>query len=289
MSKHMDVEELVSRIGGLPMMPGVAQRAFSLILDPESSMKSLAEVVSLDPSLAGLVLRWANSAYYGLTYPASTVQQAVTRLGQDTVYRLVLTASMSTVLERPAPGYALEKGDLWRHSVGVAAGARIIAAKFGKEVSDNAYTTGLLCDIGKLGFEILLRKVNTDEPSWQGVSFDSLEEEHFGVDHAALGAVIVKRWNLPYPLIDAIANHHQPSKATGGADLAAAVHIADAAMMMFGIGIGRDGLQYTLDPWALERVGWNEREMEKLYNQVKPFIDQAEEYLHPKPKPPAAP
>jgi putative nucleotidyltransferase with HDIG domain len=285
MGKQMDVEELVNRIGGLPMMPGVAQRAFSLILDPESSMKSLAEVVSLDPSLAGLVLRWANSAYYGLTYPATTVQQAVTRLGQDTVYRLVLTASMSTVLERPAPGYALEKGDLWRHSVGVAAGARLIAEKFGKEISENAYTAGLLCDIGKLGFEILLRKVNTDEPGWQGTSFNNLEEEHFGVDHAALGAVIVKRWNLPYPLVDAIAHHHQPSQATGGADLAAAVHIADAAMMMFGIGIGRDGLQYSLDPWALEKTGWNERDMEHLYTRVKPFIDQAEEYLHPKPKP----
>jgi putative nucleotidyltransferase with HDIG domain len=279
-----NVEELVSRISGLPMMPGIAQRAFSLILDPESSMKSLADVVSLDPSLAGLVLRWANSAYYGLTYPASTVQQAVTRLGQDTVYRLVLTASLSTVLERPAPGYALGKGDLWRHSIGVASGARLIAEKFGKETAENAYTAGLLCDIGKLGFEILLRKVNTEEPEWQGASFDQLEEEHFGVDHATLGAEIVKQWNLPYPLVDAIANHHQPSKATGGADLAAAVHLADAAIMMFGIGIGRDGLQYTLDAWACERTGWTEAKMENLYNQVKPFIDQAEEYLSPNPR-----
>jgi len=129
-----------------------------------------------------------------------------------------------------------------------------------------------------------LRKVNTDDPDWQGDSFDNLEEEHFGVDHATLGGEIVKQWNLPYPLVDAIANHHQPSKATGGATLAAAVHLADAAIMMFGIGLGRDGLQYTLDPWACEHTGWTEAKMENLYNQVKPFIDQAEEYLHPNPK-----
>ena len=245
-------------------------------------MKQLAEVVSLDPSLAGLVLRWANSAYYGLTFPASTVQQAVTRLGQELVYRLVLTASLSTVLERPAPGYGLDTGDLWRHSVGVAAGARLIAAPFGKETAENAYTAGLLCDIGKLGFELLLRQVNTNLPDWQDQSFDSLEESHFGVDHGTLGAEIVKRWNLPEPLIDAIAHHHQPSKATTGADLAAAVHLADAAMMMLGVGIGRDGLQYTLDPWACDRTGWNDQKLDRLVEQVKPFIEEAENYLHQK-------
>jgi HD-like signal output (HDOD) protein len=64
---------------------------------------------------------------------------------------------------------------------------------------------------------------------------------------------MARRWNLPSALVDAISNlHHRrlPRRAL----LASAVHVADAAMMMLGIGIGKDGLQYELDPVACQRL-----------------------------------
>jgi putative nucleotidyltransferase with HDIG domain len=279
MTTRVSQEELIARIGELPPIPQVAQRALELIRDPESSTSDLAGVLAMDEAMSSLVLRWANSAYYGLKYPVSTVQQAVVYLGQRTLHSLILAASVASLLDRPAPGYALGRGELWRHSLGMAAGARILAAKFGSQAAEEAYYAGLLSDIGKLAFEVLLRNVDTSTPDWTAGSFEEMERAHFGIDHTDLGAVLARRWRLPNALVDAIAHHHQPSKASEGAVLAAAVHVADAAMMMLGIGLGSDGLQHTLDPVACERLGWSDARLDELAERVLPFIEEADQFI----------
>ncbi|MFZ5808891.1 MAG: HDOD domain-containing protein [Chloroflexota bacterium] len=279
MSPGISLDDLIKRVGELPPMPQVAQKALDLIRDPKSDMGSVAKILAMDEAMTSLVLRWANSAYYGLKYPVSTVHQAVTYLGYRTLHSLILAASVAAFLERPAPGYALERGDLWRHSIAVAAGARLIAADFGQKIAEEAYHAGLLCDIGKLALEILLRNTNTNLPDWQGQSFNDLESAHFGIDHAALGAELAQRWRLPPPLIDAIAHHHHPSQANEGAILAAAVHLADATAMSLGIGLGKDGLQYTVDPIAVERMNWNDKKFSELADRIMPFVEEADEFV----------
>lgn len=280
-ARRVTLEALIKRTEALPPMPQVAQRALTLIRNPDSSMAELAEVVALDQAMASLVLRWVNSPYYGLLQPVATVRQAVVYLGQNTVQSLVLAASVTAFMERPAPGYGLERGDLWKHSVGVAACARLVAAKFGSQVAEEAYYAGLLCDIGKLAFEVLLRDVDTMRPEWQGRTFSELEQLHFGIDHAALGAEMARRWNLPERIVEAIACHHHPAGADEGAILAAAVHIADAVITCLGVGIGRDGLQYALDPVACERLDWTEAELRDLLDRVGPLLKEAENFLQP--------
>ena len=278
------VQRLLQRLGNLPPMPAVAQKALTLIRNPESNMAELADVLALDQSMTSLVLRWANSAYFGLKAPVATVRQAVVYLGQNAIQSLVLAASLSAFIDRPAPGYGLERGELWKHSLGIASGARLVAAPFGKDIAEEAYHAGLLADIGKLALEVALRDVDTSRSDWQGRSFADLEVAHFGIDHAALGAELARRWNLPAPLVEAIAFHHQPSRAQAGLVLASAVHIADAALMMLGIGLGRDGLQYPLDPAALERMRWTEAGFSDLVDRVAPLIRETETFLEVRPR-----
>ena len=279
MSPEIALDELIKKVGELPPMPQVAQRALELIRDPKSDMGDVAKILAMDEVMTSLVLRWANSAYYGLKFPVATVNQAVTYLGYRTLHSLILAASVSTLLERPAPGYALERGELWRHSIAVAAGARLIAADYGNKIAEESYHAGLLCDIGKLAMEFLLRAINTEQSDWKGIPFNDLETAHFGVDHATLGAELARRWRLPNALIDAIANHHQPSQASEGAVLAAAVHLADATVMSLGIGLGKDGLQYSIDPLAIQRMNWNDKKYNELADRIKPFVDEADEFI----------
>ncbi|MGB9592028.1 MAG: hypothetical protein ACPL1K_05885, partial [Candidatus Kryptoniota bacterium] len=83
----------------------------------------------------------------------------------------------------------------------------------------------------------------------------------------------------PSALIDAIAHHHQPSQASEGALLAAAVHLADATAMSLGIGLGKDGLQYAVDPLAIERMNWNDKKYNELADRIKPFVEEADEFI----------
>lgn len=276
---RMTIDDLILRVGKLPPLPQAAQKALELIRSPKSSMAQVANVLAMDEALTSMVLRWANSAYYGLIRPVSTVQQAVIYLGQITVESLILTASVSSYLDRTLPGYSLGRGDLWKHAIAVASGARLAAANQGRKFAEEAYHAGLLCDIGKLAFDVLLRDVNTAAPEWQGRSFTELERTCFGVDHALLGAEIARRWKLPDSLITTIACHHHPAQAGKYWRLASAVHVADAAAMMMGIGIGKDGLQYELDPSAFQLLGWHQNNLAELFERIGEMVKQAEDFI----------
>jgi HD-like signal output (HDOD) protein len=277
MTNHIDA--LIKRVGDLPPLPQVAQKALSLIRNPKSNMSDLAEVLIMDQGLTSTILKWVNSSFYGLEQPASTVQQAVVYLGQDTIQSLVLAASVSTYLYKPIPGYALDRGDLWKHSIGVAAGAQLVARKFGHSFSEEAYHAGLMCDIGKLAFEVLLREINDSKIDWQGRSFNELEIEIFGIDHAQMGAELAKRWMLPLSLQKGIEFHHQPGKAGEYIRIASSVHIADMALNMLGIGIGKDGLRYNIDPIAFEVTGWNPERLPELIDVISEQVKSAEEFI----------
>ena len=275
----VDVDRLLSKIGDLPPTPHVAQKALKIINDPNSSMSDLARVMALDQAMAAMVLQWANSAYFGLVNPVTTIQQAVAYLGHITVQSLILTAAYASFLGKAVPGYGMEAGDLWKHSVGVAAGARLIVARFDQKLAEEAYHAGLLCDIGKLVFDVLWRKVDFRRSFPKTASFSDLENHLFGIDHASLGAEIGRRWKLPSQLVEAIEYHHKPSQAKDAIIIASAVHLADAAMMMFGIGLGRDGLQYPVDQKACVRLKWMESDFGQMIDRVIPMIQEAESFL----------
>jgi putative nucleotidyltransferase with HDIG domain len=277
---QISVDDVLMLSGELPFMPLVARKALDIIQDPSSSMLDLANVVSLDQAMAGLVLRWVNSSYYGFRHSVSSVHQAVTYLGTRTVKNLVLTASISGFMNKPTPSYGLERGELWKHSIGVAASAKLLAAKIDRSISEDAYYAGLFCDVGKLAFDALLSSVASPVLDMKDVPFEKLEMEFFGLDHAIIGAELVRRWKLPEHIASVIENHHVPSKANEEIRiLTYAVHTADAAMTLFGIGIGRDSFKYELDKSTPEIILWNDEVMEELFDRVIPLITETEEFL----------
>ncbi len=270
------VDQLIRDAGNLPPMPQAVQKALAMIRNPDSSAADVAGVLAVDQVLTALVLQMANSTYYGLESKVATVQQAVAVLGMNMIMEVILASSVAAYLYRPVPGYALKRGELWRHSVGVAMGAQCIAEEHHWKAPEVAYHAGLLCDIGKVAFEKLLRDTDTLLPEWQDVSFMEAEKDHFGIDHAHLGAEIGRRWNLPEEIIQVITYHHIPEQAADHSDLVAAVHVADATVMMLGVGVGKDGLRYPLNRAALERLNFRESDLSGLFEQIMLRIHQAE-------------
>ncbi|MEI6289660.1 MAG: HDOD domain-containing protein [Chloroflexota bacterium] len=274
------VDQLIQEAVKLPPIPQAAQRALEFIRDPESNASDLAAVLSKDQVLSANVLRWANSALYGMESRISTVQQAIVVLGLTTIQELILAHSISDSMSRPVPGYELSHGDLWHHAVGTAIGAKLISQERRLHIDEEAYFAGLLCDIGKLVFEKVLRTADMTQPDWNSYSFQVMERATFGIDHAMLGAELARRWQLPANLVTAIGHHHNPETAPDHKVLVSTVHIADSAMMMLGIGIGIDGLHYSLDEEALKRLHMNEQDLYKLIEKIADQLSHAKELIY---------
>jgi putative nucleotidyltransferase with HDIG domain len=278
---NYSIDQLIREANKLPPIPQAAQKTLALMRNSEANAANLARVISTDQVLVARVLRWANSAYFGTANQIITVQQAIVVLGIDRLQELIMSYSLSDHLNRSVSGYDLQHGELWQHALGTAIGAKLISKQCRLHFDEEAYFAGLLCDIGKLIFEKLLHETNIWQTEGEQVSFLDLERANFGIDHASLGAEIARRWQLPENLVDAIAYHHEPWAARSHPVLVAVVHVADSIMMILGIGIGIDGLLYTLDKEALRRLGMVEDDLLYLVDHVAEQLTEAKELFSP--------
>jgi putative nucleotidyltransferase with HDIG domain len=134
---------------------------------------------------------------------------------------------------------------------------------------------GLLHDIGKTILSSYMENAFdevTRVAQQRRVPFHEVETELLGFDHAELGARVAAAWSFPPELEEAIRHHHSPQEATLKPRLAHCVHLADAACMMLGVGLGVDGLAYALDPESLAVLGVDADRLVRLMDEVEPLI-----------------
>jgi len=254
-------KRILRKVQALPPMPQTIFKAREILADPDSSFSDLAKVIEVDQSLTARVLKLANSAYYGMVSKVSSLQHASVVLGYKTIGELVTLASSSSILGKTLEGYGLDAGSLWQHSLAVGFGAKFIANKMRPEFSQDAFTSGLLHDIGKIVLDpyVLDWKDKFEPYLNNNKDFLNAEKDILGFDHCEIAAELCDLWKIPKALVNAINYHHYPSRLKNSDDpLADMVHIADVAAMMTGLGAGIDGLQYTMDEKAMQRLGINE-------------------------------
>jgi len=254
----LTLDQLVHWVQEIPPLPNVAMRVIRMADDPNTGPRDIAAVVSSDVALATRVMRIANSAYYGMARKVTTLNEAVLLLGLKAMRSLAVAAAAYDTLKAEASGYNLAAGELWRHSISCAIASQVIAQKTRKIAPEEAFVAGLLHDVGKVilslyvaqQFQAILALVELEQ-----IPFSEAERTVLGFDHAEVGARIAEKWNLPDPLCAAIAGHHHLERGAAAPELTAVVHVANAACLTEGMGIGSDGLDEPLDMAALATLG----------------------------------
>jgi len=273
---------ILAELDDLAPLPQVVTKALELIHDSSSNARELSQVLSLDQALAAKMLSLANSAYHGMPRRVTTITEAVVRLGYNSIKGLLITASVAGMLQKKVPGYGLEQGSLWQHSISTAIGSRLIAQRLRHGRAEEAYIVGLLHDVGKIILDRVMRKdfaLVLKRVSEEQVPFSTAEREIFGFDHAYIGGLVAQKWCLPDHFADAIAHHHCPSEAVVEKDIAAIVHVADVVSMMLGIGIGGDGLYYQADASAVSSLHLEAQDIEQLMSDLAQFTADVQLFL----------
>jgi putative nucleotidyltransferase with HDIG domain len=206
----------------LPMLPEVASQVMTATQDENCDAKRLSKLIHRDASLAGNVLKLANSPLYAPASPIVSLQQAVSRLGMKRIREIALVAACQARLFK-APGHDHRLHDVFRHSIAAAAFAQEIA-RLRRWNVEEAFLCGLLHDAGKPVLLQLLVDVQKefDLAVEEGVVDDILQEMH-----GAVGSRLVESWKLPARLAETIACHHAPQDAEAAGPTAMMTAVAD--------------------------------------------------------------
>lgn len=211
----------------LSPMPASMLKISGLLNDPNGSPRAVAEALRLDPVLAARVLRLANSPAYALERRVADLRTAVVAVGNQAIDDIIL---MSLTREAFAPEIRNSSigREIWLHALASGFAAREICRELSMRDTEEAFSCGLLHDIGKL----LLWRAEPD--FYSSILTDTphdkvylAEREYFGFDHAQVGAIAAQSWNLPSSICGVVLYHHEPELAVEAVALTNIVNIGD--------------------------------------------------------------
>jgi len=220
-----DLRNRIEKLGDLPTLPQVVQRLAAMIGRPTVSTEEIGSIIEKDQVLAAKVLRLANSPFYGFPSRIVSVTHAVIVLGFNVVKGLTLCASALSIMKEA------RMDQLWRHSLGVAITANLLATRLEIKNPEELFVSGLLHDIGKVVLYVKWPDVGDSIKDALKTRADcslfEVEQELTGLSHADIGGCLANAWHLPVSLREPILYHHDPILAKEAMLQTAIVHVAD--------------------------------------------------------------
>ncbi|WP_040728127.1 HDOD domain-containing protein [Thiomicrorhabdus sp. Kp2] len=239
----------------IPELPDDILRLEKEIKSKFASTASVAEIIEMNTTLSGEVMKLVNSPVVKLKTPIRSIREAVNVMGLDNIYNLVVSAAITNMFGKKG----LFK-DIMDQSVDVAFCMADISEWVEGVTRDEAYMLGLFHNVGAL----MLASKN--EGQYESIFRNSMslpfkiilkEREAFGSDHAMIGVLIGQKWHLPVNMLNAIMLHHNEDCSRIQNDqvraMVAMIKLANAIVAEISLGAYRGG-----EMRAYEQDGLNE-------------------------------
>ncbi|HNM78165.1 MAG TPA: HDOD domain-containing protein [Tepidiformaceae bacterium] len=235
---------IVNRTTDLTPLKSVATKAIQIAEDERSAAMDLATVISSDQALTSKLLKLSNSAYYGYARRISNVREAVILLGMRTVRSVAISSGIIDAFNVPSSEAAGFDQDLfWAHSVSVGLVAELLARETRISRPEDAFTAGVLHDVGKLAMLLAEPKMFGDVidlVNHEGMKYRDAELAVFQIGHEHVGARLAQRWKFPESLVQAIRDHHPAKGVAALGSMGDLIAAADLACNREGLACGFD-------------------------------------------------
>lgn len=221
---------LIARLKDLPTLPQIYVRLIQAINDPRATSQKISQLISADPVMSAKILKLVNSSFYNFPQKITSLANAVSLLGYNTITNLVFSSAVFGIFKHDQKTAADIIGKVWEHCLATAIISRLITKRMEIKDNDDNFTAGLLHDIGQIviayffieDFKVVWEKLEggSREPN-------ETENECLGYTHVDAGRILAEKWNLPDMIVEVINCHHQPYNAKLFPQQTAIVHAAD--------------------------------------------------------------
>jgi putative nucleotidyltransferase with HDIG domain len=232
----------IERLDAMPALAESRNRVLRVLLDTDARDEDLVTAIESDVALVVAVMRLAN-ADERKRGRVSSVPDAIRVLAPEGVETLARRIGVYGFFEK-LPGWHVPPERFRLHAVAVAGTADMIAREIEHPRPDELLVAALLHDLGK----VVMADAYPDYAEGMadpGVSPEERvrgERRQYGVDHAVIGGVLLRRWRLPQSIARAVELHHSPDAE------------ADAAIICLADGLARYELGEPVRPAELERA-----------------------------------
>ncbi|HPF34691.1 HDOD domain-containing protein [bacterium] len=280
--KNIHPRDLKLVVKEIPTLPIVYQQLFSKMSNPNVSVPQLAEIVSKDQSLATKILKLVNSAFYGYKKEITTISRAMVILGFRTVRNAALAISVFDYVSGMSDNPNFQIEEFWKHSLCTASSAKVVGRHVGIKQQEETFVCGLLHDVGKLimkkYFEEDFDEICNHAMS-KGISWSAAEDELLSVNHCSIAKAVLRSWNFPPNLIEAVQFHHAMSSGASYPDMVALINVCNRLSYELGMGSPASLHPADCDPRALQELGITWEDAVAHHEEIMAETEQALEIL----------
>lgn len=202
----MNLDDYVEQASEVFVLSDSFVRIKELIDDESSTIDDIADVILLDPALAGTILKLANSSFFNYPGKIDTVSKAVLVLGITEVYNLVIAFFTNKAFKNiVAEQDYLD--EFWCKSVDSALIIKFLGVKLGIPNAERLFILGLLHNLGELVIQQFspekvceINVLAVPELPWQK------QLALLGFTFGECSAQLLKEWQLPFTIIEPIRN-----------------------------------------------------------------------------------
>ena len=246
-----------------PALPALYTQITSALQSDDTSMDSIARLVSREPVVSAKLLQMVNSPVMGRQKRVTSIQEATQVLGLTRLRSLVLANSLFAQFDGAkcrsfsASQFEARSAQIAEWAAGIA-----MAETLDKRMVEMAFTAGLLHQFG-----VLLLAANLPEAydqvlqiaQRQRIGIARVERDTYGVTHAELAGYILASWGIPFQIVNAVGWYSLPSQSEDTAFSAlTAVHAANSADSFARTGVHDFDHAYLAKVSKVEKLeGWH--------------------------------
>lgn len=185
----------------LPVLPEIALAIRDATADPKTTATKMSAVISQDASVAGQLIKVANSSMYRGANEIEHLPMAISRIGLLNAANIATGLAMKQMFASTAPRAEQILRDSWRRATDIAGFASVNAKFFTRLKPDQATLAGLTHNIGVLP----ILKFASAHPKLldDAALLDKVIEKL----HPTLGLQILEAWEFPVEIREVPARY----------------------------------------------------------------------------------
>ena len=205
----MNAHDYAITANGSFALPDACFKVKSLMEQEDSTIEDFANVISVDPSMTSRLLQIANSAVYSFPGEISTISRAITIIGTQAIYNMMLVDVAASAFKH-FTNQAIDLKRFWRMSVFCALATKNLAIKAGIRDIERLFVAGLLQNFG----ELIVAKITPELASrCENYSAEvlpwTLQQQELNFTYTDVSAELLGIWQIPEKIILPVRHFNQ--------------------------------------------------------------------------------
>lgn len=205
----MQAYDYALQANGSFALPDACFKMKDLMEDESSTAEDFANVISIDPSMTSRLLQIANSAIYSFQGEISTISRAITIIGTQSIYNMMLVDVAATAFKHFS-NQAIDLKRFWRFSIYCGLASKNLGISAGIRDIERLFVAGLLQNFG----ELIVAKLSPEiaakcEQYSEGVLPWDVQQQELGFSYTDISAELLKVWQIPEKIILPIKHFNQ--------------------------------------------------------------------------------